>query len=62
VKQLLIKGPAANSTEFPHGSSLITRYTEAVNPFNPSDMSVDAQEERERQKRAWLYQLGIELD
>jgi hypothetical protein len=62
VKQLLIKGPAANSTEFPHGSSPITRYTEAVNPFNPSDMSVDAQEERERQKRAWLYQLGIELD
>ena len=62
VKQLLIKNPAADSTEFPHGSSEITSYSEAVNPFNSPDMSVEAQEDRDRQKRAWLYQLGIELD
>jgi hypothetical protein len=35
---------------------------EKVNLFNPPAMDIDAREEREAQKRDWLYQFGIEVD
>ena len=37
-------------------------YTRVINPFPVPDMEADAQEEREIQKRDWLYRLGVELE
>jgi hypothetical protein len=66
VKRLLNKdgaieesGAAANLFM---GHPLIIDDAHTVNLFNPPAMDIDAQEEREAQKRAWFYQVGIELD
>jgi hypothetical protein len=44
------------------GTSLTVGSSQMANPFQPPDMEMDAQEEREAQKRSWFYQHGIELD
>jgi hypothetical protein len=66
VKRLLDKNgtiersePAENLFK---GPSLTVDDADTVNLFNPPAMDIDAQEEREAQKRAWLYRLGIEVE
>jgi hypothetical protein len=44
------------------GPSLIVDDAQTKNLFNPPAMDIDAQEQREAQKRSWFYQHGIELD
>jgi hypothetical protein len=66
VKRLLNKNGTIERSEPAEnlfmGPSLAVDDADTGNLSIPPAMDVDAQEEREAQKRAWLYQLGIEVD
>jgi hypothetical protein len=66
VKQLLNKDSPAEGYQLAEntfdGTSLTVGRSQMVNLFQPPNVEMDAQETREVQKRAWLYQFGIEVD